>query len=282
MPNLSDQLAIIRQQLQGIDSKYSTSEAFQRYQIRTNSSGKVVGKPISKKRAVPNKKTGTVSKRVEWFQKFVTMKQVVRKFKKNIDCNYIKYFLLKYLESSGMDFVLTEFEYQKSIHDVFAVQSNRAIEFEIKLSVEDYLNDFGKVYYLGAQPVNKHSVLLKGESLINRFYFVVPENMIDIDECPDHAGLIWFKEAAIKRGSKTKIILFTVVKYPPMLHTRYIPPMFYHTMAKRLYIRNKNLVSRYLHSKFDETFKKALNESAAGNIPGHTSSGIKKEGKTTN
>jgi hypothetical protein len=241
-----------------IDKKYSTNEAFQRYKEELNAGGKIVGKVTGRKRGIPKVAAGTgerkLSKAVENYTRFVKMLPVIPEYYKGHDINLVKFCLYQYLKFSGYDFVINEFKYQGSIFDTFAVQSNRGVEFEIKLSRVDYLKDFNKMFFIG-QNVNKHSVLAAGQSpLISKFWFVVPENMIDVRECPAHAGLIWF---ANEPGGT---LSFRVIKYPPLLHKNFVPALAYKTIANRLYVRYQTLLQRYSHATFLQQFNRAYNE----------------------
>lgn len=109
--------------------------------------------------------------------------------------------------------------------DYFSLtKSGYSREVEIKVSKSDYKADFKKkkhIYLLSCY--NKEGYFYKGkfrgwknkhqeikwfvENIPNRFYFAMPKNMIDIDEIPSYAGLIYVD------GWKTKVI-----KKAPLLH----------------------------------------------------------------
>lgn len=59
-------------------------------------------------------------------------------------------------------------------------------EYEIKISRADFKNDFKKW--------DKHKRLKNWKLQCNRFYFVVPENLVLIDEIPEYCWLIYFYE----------------------------------------------------------------------------------------
>ena len=114
-------------------------------------------------------------------------------------------------------------------------------EFEIKISRADYKNDFKhkaekhiilsstiakerqKVYeqdlfekemkrhpWWGEEDVRSHYSIervTKGRKLPNYFYYAVPKGMIQVDEVPEYAGLIWIDEDT-----------FYVKKKAPCLH----------------------------------------------------------------
>lgn len=106
-------------------------------------------------------------------------------------------------------------------------QNGYSYEFEVKISRSDFFNDFKKTA--------KHSILKESkyedvftdyakndlgnyEKVLkkeiknwtkkpNKFFYVVPENLISVNEIPEYAGLYYFKN-----GSLTKI------KDAPFLH----------------------------------------------------------------
>jgi hypothetical protein len=278
--SMLDKLAAFRQEMQAIDAKYSTSEAYQKLQKDLSDEGKITGKRTGAKRGVARSakqryqdEEKKVSRRVEHWQRYVTMLQVKPRFNKKHDCNLVKFFLFKFLRAAGYSIIIQELNYQNSMMDTFAVAGNRAVEFEIKLSREDYLTDFSKMYWVGKN-VNKHAVLAAGESqLISKFYFVVPENMVDVRECPDHCGLIWFKEMKASKlvpdAIEGKVVTFRVVKYPPLLHTRYIPALTWKTIAERVYAKYENIRDQYDQGIFLRTYKSVLNGKKSTNpVPG--------------
>ena len=81
-------------------------------------------------------------------------------------------------------------------------------EYEIKTSRADFKNDFKKsthdVIYHRDKPFSeclektnfrkKHEELESGKYVANKFFFVVPENLVSAEECPNYAGLIYYVE----------------------------------------------------------------------------------------
>lgn len=68
-------------------------------------------------------------------------------------------------------------------------RSDIAYECEIKISRQDFINDSKKH--------NKHLIISEGKMPYERpnyFYYAVPEGLIDVDEVPQHAGLIYVSE----------------------------------------------------------------------------------------
>jgi len=61
---------------------------------------------------------------------------------------------------------------------------NEIVEYEIKRTKNDFLADFLKE--------EKHYQTSNGYGA-NQFYFVVPEHLVNANEVPEYAGLIWCK-----------------------------------------------------------------------------------------
>lgn len=103
--------------------------------------------------------------------------------------------------------------------DVISIsKSDYIYEYEVKISKSDFKADFKK---------EKHKLMLEGkgvkERLIkennqtikdtwyltpNYFYFVVPSNLITIDDIPEYAGLIYIDEN----------LQFNTIKKAPIIH----------------------------------------------------------------
>ena len=95
--------------------------------------------------------------------------------------------------------------------DVLSIsKSDYIYEYEVKISRSDFKADFKK---------GKHKLITEkkfsNESSSdtfnfyspNYFYFVVPENLISIDEIPEYAGLIYMKEDGRFETAKKATIL---------------------------------------------------------------------------
>jgi hypothetical protein len=111
--------------------------------------------------------------------------------------------------------------------DVISVsKSDYVYEWEIKISRQDFKRDFIK---------EKHNFIInekftytrKGETLWrspNYFNFVVPKNLITLDECPSYAGLIFMNDD----------FTFEQVKKPPLLHKTKADDKFIRALAHNL------------------------------------------------
>lgn len=117
--------------------------------------------------------------------------------------NEINRNLLLFLKG-GYDVLIPNFFYGLHECDVFRItQSDFIIEYEIKISRADFFNDFKK----GSEG-KKHNNLSAGTGshVPNRFFFVVPENLVSINEVPEYAGLIYYKNEWFNTKKTAKLI----------------------------------------------------------------------------
>lgn len=124
--------------------------------------------------------------------------------------------------------------------DFFVLRQNGYIcDYEIKITRSDYFADFKKL--------TKHEILPKGhytgwkgkivDSIRpNKFYFVVPKDLIKKEEVPAYAGLIYVSETG----------QLTFVKEAPFLHRNIVE--VHKTLADKFYHRwnDSNFESRRL------------------------------------
>ena len=88
-------------------------------------------------------------------------------------------------------------------------------EYEIKITRSDFKADFrkGEVRCIRTGDTSpdyykKHYKLEHGDPYgPSNFFFVVPEGLVELDEVPDHAGLIYVSESS-----------FSIIKKAPRLH----------------------------------------------------------------
>lgn len=118
-------------------------------------------------------------------------------------------------------FTVANFYIGKWECDMLAV-SNKGFthEIEVKISRSDFKNDFKKLSndykYNGFQKgysithADKHTIIQEGKR-VNRFSYLVPENLISIDEVPEYAGLIYAKKYGLH-------YFFSIVKKPKLLN----------------------------------------------------------------
>lgn len=107
---------------------------------------------------------------------------------------------------------------------LFLSKSGIWTEIEIKVSRSDFLADL-------RNKTEKHDVLKDAKNRMkpNRFFYAVPEGLVQSEEVPEYAGLIWVTEW---------FSVQTVQKIAPQLHRHKITPedlkladKFYHNMV---------------------------------------------------
>lgn len=162
--------------------------------------------------------------------------------------------LLTWIDRST-DIIVPNYYIGRWEYDVFRLTDSGIVyEYEIKISKSDFKNEFKKSFenikrengqlvlldetnhsekglkkrYV-TESISKHDEILKGKRC-NRFFFVVPENLIQTSEIPDHCGLIYFSDRS-----------FRVVKNAKMIHKQRVNPDIYQQIAKKLSFREKNL-----------------------------------------
>ena len=132
--------------------------------------------------------------------------------------------------------------------DVLRIRrSGLVYEYEVKTTRHDYFNDFKKEVGGRYTPlVNKHKELENGTRECNRFFFVVPENLITKDEVPVYAGLVYYKE--YNRGEE-KIGYFRGISQGKLIRKKF--PIDYETIARKLSFRENML--RMKHRNHHQT-----------------------------
>ena len=127
--------------------------------------------------------------------------------------------------------------------DVLSItKSNYICEYEVKISRSDFKADFKKP---------KHKLITEKKFVNetvkwpyyggNYFYFVVPENLITVDELPDYAGLIYVRNAQFGYNDypsgelKVKdIMVYEIIKKAPLLHKAKASNDFIRSLAHQL------------------------------------------------
>lgn len=100
-------------------------------------------------------------------------------------------------------------------------------EYEIKVSRSDFKNDSKKGYTNWKGVTTKKHELVQNGKRCNRFFYVVPFNMIRIDECPEYAGLIYYKDGR-----------FDIVKHAKLLTKEKQKVDIYYKLTKKLAFRS--------------------------------------------
>lgn len=160
-----------------------------------------------------------------------------------MDANILNTVMRDHWVSRGHRYVLPNAFFQSYECDVFSITTSKLIyECEIKISRQDFFNDFKKTSFKG----NKHDNLKAGEGLCNRFYFVVPDGLVKPEEVPPHCGLLYVRACNDKRGYEVG-----VAKEAPMLKKTKAPDWIYKQMVDKCYFRylhmlaeNKRLYAR--------------------------------------
>ena len=121
-----------------------------------------------------------------------------------VTANEIQKALMFFVKGS-YDVVLPNFYFGWNECDVFRItQTDYVIEYEIKVSRSDFLNDFKKE----SRDNKKHDVLKCGEGKYcpNRFFFVVPDGLVSASEVPSYAGLIYYAHSSFSFIKSGKLI----------------------------------------------------------------------------
>lgn len=119
--------------------------------------------------------------------------------------------------------------------DLFAVtKAEFAVEFEIKISKSDFKADVKKgpserFKKWAMYSNNRHDLRSKHERLAaadpfgpSRFFYVVPEGMVTVEEIPAWAGLIYANKREAHHEGPIRIFL-REIKKAPKLHRHYVP-----------------------------------------------------------
>lgn len=122
-------------------------------------------------------------------------------------------------------------------------------EIEMKLSRSDFLADFKKtnywvyahdkqreLYNQGTYESLKHVCLANGVCYPNRFSFLVPDGLVEPDEVPNYAGLMYFTRNYGQYGN------IKTVRRPKLLHKKtMVGKSIYKSVAKKFSWRYNNL-----------------------------------------
>jgi hypothetical protein len=149
------------------------------------------------------------------------------------------------------DIVMPRYDFGESGYkweaDIFSItHSGITNEFEIKLTRQDYFHDFEKKNFTGKlfsgvkEYTYKHEWIRTGNRTA-RFWFIVPEGMITLDEVPNYAGLIYANEWQ-NENMGYEGISFDYVKNAPRLHKRKEADLFYRDLAHKAIARYYKLL----------------------------------------
>jgi len=113
-------------------------------------------------------------------------------------------------------------------------------EFEIKISKSDFLKDFDKV--------EKHKKIKAGLDCANRFYYVTPFDLIDVEDVPPYAGLIEVSNDRLR-----------IKKRAPLLHKVLWDPAIY---FDRIYRRLREYINKDMNLVLKNSQTNRKNKSA--------------------
>jgi hypothetical protein len=153
--------------------------------------------------------------------------------------------LLRFARGTGSDIIIPNYYVGSYEMDVFKLNERGLItEYEIKVSRADLKNDFKKNKHNGwskkTEQTNKHVELAAGRLPANRFFFVVPVDMVDAELMPRHCGVIFYDEGSLQ-----------IVRPAPLLHKNPVDIKFYKTLAIGLSWRQQHLRGRLSRMKHE-------------------------------
>lgn len=147
-------------------------------------------------------------------------------------------------------------------------KSGYAYEYEIKISRADFKNDFkhkkikhqlleGKYVLNGFETVGDGKMRLNDRP--NYFFYVVPEDLVTVDEVPDYAGLIYIKPTYNYDGT-IRWYKTVVVKEAPRLHKDKIDETHL-KLAEKFYYNY--ITWKYKYQDEIEEYKKRIAEATS-------------------
>lgn len=127
----------------------------------------------------------------------------------NKTCPQIQRALFRFYDKKNFPYMCTNTQALNQEADFVAVSRTGFItECEIKISRGDYFKDFKKEYKHPRMVSNFNKSTEPGLYCVNYFYFAVTDNLVQPEEVPEYAGLLW-----IDGSGKTH-----VMKQAPLLH----------------------------------------------------------------
>jgi hypothetical protein len=110
---------------------------------------------------------------------------------------------------SAADILIPNFYIGRYEMDVCKIAggSRYVTEFEIKISRSDFFADFKKshTHWREGKTV-KHDLLSNRSYVANRFFYVVPDGLITVAECPPYAGLIYHSGTGLRVVKAAKLL----------------------------------------------------------------------------
>lgn len=146
----------------------------------------------------------------------------------------IKYKLMFWCRSNPYDIIIPNFYRNGYEMDLYKLtKSGYVVEYEIKISKSDFKADMKKGFKIwnSEDRILKHDIIKNGERS-NRFFFVVPSDLIKPDEIPEYCGLIYYDE---------KIDRLDLIKNAKLLHKNKEDLSAYRELAMQLSFREDML-----------------------------------------
>lgn len=122
-----------------------------------------------------------------------------------MNSNEIQQGLICFARANTSDIVVPNYYIGRYECDLLKITKvGHLYEYEIKVSRADFKKDAEKAYrsYRTGETVTKHTEILNGKRC-HRFYFVVPEGLVNPAEVPDGFGLIY---ACVNKYLSFKIV----------------------------------------------------------------------------
>src|SRR5574343_65336 len=158
----------------------------------------------------------------------------------------IMIFLSSHNEIIIPNFFVCQFEM-----DIFKIntKNNYVKEYEIKVSKNDFKNDFRKKEFNYKESKNKHDIIKNNEYVANKFSFVCPENLIDIKDIPEKYGLIYLVKNNYNSDNINLNYDFKIIREAKFLHKDKIHDSFYKKIAYKLSFRENQYRVRHWNNK---------------------------------
>src|SRR5574343_36813 len=128
-------------------------------------------------------------------------------------------------------------------------KNNYVKEYEIKVSKNDFKNDFRKKEFNYKESKNKHDIIKNNEYVANKFSFVCPENLIDIKDIPEKYGLIYLVKNNYNSDNIDLNYDFKIIREAKFLHKDKIHDSFYKKIAYKLSFRENQYRVRHWNNK---------------------------------
>lgn len=172
----------------------------------------------------------------------ITTGNLANEKKQKLSAKEIQFLLVSYIYGGSKGKLITNYYLDRWEADLLLISPRGYVnEYEIKISRGDFFQDAKKNTNCGLwQNENiryKHDLIKAGKREINRFYYVTPKNLIQVEELPKWAGLIEVgsREVVTKKIAK-------LVRKEPIINMDLQSVLFLDVMDKYY---NRYLVNTY-------------------------------------